>query len=127
MDYLSGVPGIIPWPVGKFVTEAELGLPAGDLTFRQRHDRRCDALAKNLLNEGTAIYTSFMRRGDFLAWASLTPHFSLPSSPFPRRRLSLQVLIRPTHHRWGTFDNQPEKWFSDPAEQVSDRFAFVIK
>jgi hypothetical protein len=92
MDYLAGIPAVIPWPVGKFLTEAELGLPDGQFTYKERHDRYCGALTGKLLGEGAAMYTSFMRRGDFLAWGSLTPHLSLPSSPFPRRRLSIQVL-----------------------------------
>jgi hypothetical protein len=127
MDYLSGVPGVIPWPVGKFVPEAELGLPDIDLSFRERHDRYCGALSRKLLNDGAGIYTSFMRKGDFIVWGSLSPHFSLPSSPFPKKRLSLQVLIRPTHTRWGTFLNQPAQWTPDPTERISDRFSFLIK
>ena len=125
MDYLAGLPGIIPWPVGKLLTEAELGLAAADLSFRVRHDQHYEALTKKLLAEGAEVYASFMRRGDFLAWASTTPHFSLPSNPFPRRRLSLQVLIRPTRYEWGTFVDQPGP--PAPAERVSDRFDFIVR
>jgi hypothetical protein len=28
IDFRSGVPAAIPWPVGKVVTEAQLGLPS---------------------------------------------------------------------------------------------------
>ncbi len=125
MDYLSGLPAVVPWPVGKFVAEAELGLPDGDFSFRERHDRYCEALTERLRNIGADVHTLFMRKGDFMVWSSLTPHFSLPSSPSPRKRLSVQVLIRPTHHRWGNFVNQPTEWTPDRAEKISDRFSFL--
>jgi hypothetical protein len=125
MDYLSGLPAVVPWPVGKLVTEAELGLPAGDFTFRERHDRYCVALTERLSRTSADVRTLFMRKGDIMVWSSLTPHFTLPSSPFPRRRLSIQVLIRPTHHRWGNYVNQPAQWTPDRAEQVSERFSFL--
>jgi Phytanoyl-CoA dioxygenase (PhyH) len=124
MDYLSGLPAVVPWPVGKFVTEADIGLPDGDFSFRERHDRYCEALTERLRSTGADVRTLFMRKGDFVVWSSLTPHFSLPSTPFPRRRLSVQVLIRPTHHRWGNFVVQPAEWTPDRAEQVSERFSF---
>jgi hypothetical protein len=123
VDYRAGVPGVVPWPVGKFVSEAELGLPEGHFTFRQRHDRYCDALVQRAMETGAEVCTSFMRRGDFLVWASLTPHFSFPSTPFPRRRVSLQVLVRPTHYPWGDYVEQPLP--EAPSEQVSHRFAFL--
>jgi hypothetical protein len=125
MDYLSGLPAVVPWPVGKFMTEAELGLPDGDFSFRERHDRYCDALSERLQSTSADLHTLFMRKGDFAAWSSLTPHLSLPSSPSPRKRLSVQVLIRPTHHRWGNYVNQPAEWTPDRAEEVSDRFSFL--
>jgi hypothetical protein len=125
VDYLSGLPAVVPWPVAKFVSEAELGLADGSFSFRERHDRYCEALLERLRRTSADVRTSFMRRGDILVWSSLTPHFSLPSSPFPRKRLSVQVLIRPTHHRWGNFVIQPERWTEDKAEQVSERFAIL--
>jgi hypothetical protein len=126
MDYLSGLPAVSPWPVGKFVTEAELGLPDGEFTFRQRHDRHCEALAKRLRTTGADIHTFFARRGDVLVWSSLTPHFTLPSSPAPRKRVSIQLVVRPTHHRWGNYVIQPAEWTPDRAEKVSDRFSFIV-
>lgn len=125
MDHLSGVPGVIPWPVGKLLTEAELGLTAGGLSFRARHDQHYEALTKKLVAEGTEVYTSHMRRGDLLAWASTTPHFSFPSNPFPKRRLSLQVLVRPTRYEWGTFVDQPGP--PEPVEKATDRFDFTVR
>jgi hypothetical protein len=126
MDYLSGLPALVPWPVGKLVTEADLGLPDGDFSFRQRHDRYCVALSERLSSTSADVRTLFMRKGDIVVWSSLTPHFSLPSSPFPRKRLSVQMLIRPTHHRWGNFVIQPAQATPDRAERISERFSFIV-
>lgn len=126
LDYLAGVPAVVAWPIGKLVPEADLGIDASQLSFRERHDRYCVALTQKLSSEGTDFYTSFMRRGDLLIWGSLTPHFSLPSFPEVRRRLSLQVLIRPTHHRWGTYATQPPEWEPTRSEEVSQHFAFCL-
>jgi hypothetical protein len=126
MDYLSGLPAVSPWPVGQFVSEAELGLPDGQFTFRERHDRYCDALTERLRHTGADIHTLFARKGDIIVWSSLTPHFTMPSSPWPRKRLSIQILIRPTHHRWGNYVIQPAEWTADRAEKISDRFSFLV-
>jgi hypothetical protein len=126
MDYLSGLPALVPWPVGKLVTEADLGLPDGDFSFRERHDRYCVALSERLSSTSADVRTLFMRKGDIMVWSSLTPHFSLPSSPFPRKRLSVQMLIRPTHHRWGNFVIQPPQATPDRAERISERFSFIV-
>ncbi len=125
VGYLSGLPAVVPWPVGKLVTEADLGLPDGDFSFRERHDRYCEALNSRLTATGAEIRTAFMRPGDLMVWSSLTPHFTLPSTPFPRKRLSIQVLIRPTRYRWGTYVNQPDK-LSEEAEKVSERFSLLV-
>lgn len=128
MDYLSGVPAVVPWPIGKLLTESELGLPDDpNLSFRERHDRYCLALSTRLQEEGMDIRTAFMRKGDVLVWGSLTPHFSFPSNPAPRRRLSLQVLVRPTHLTLGNFAWQPAQWEDHPVEQMNSRFDFILK
>lgn len=128
MDHKAGVPAVVEWPIGKVVSEAELGLdhPA-DISFRERHDFYCYAVADRLRAEGTGFQTSFMRRGDLYVWGSLTPHFTLPSTPTPRRRLSLQILLRPTRYPWGTYATQPTTWTPVPAERASDRFDFLIR
>jgi hypothetical protein len=126
MSYESGVPCVIPWPRHKLVTEAELGVTASDLPFGERYDRYQQALSRKLLESGPDVATSFMRKGDFMVWSSLTPHCTLPSRPRYTKRLSLQVLLRPTHLRWGNFIIQPSQWTPDRAEQVSDRFSFLL-
>jgi hypothetical protein len=126
MNYESGVPCVIPWPRQKLVTEAELGVAASDLPFGERYDRYQQALSRKLLDSGPDVATSFMRKGDFMVWSSLTPHCTLPSRPRYTKRLSLQVLLRPTHLPWGNFVIQPPQWTPDRAEQVSDRFSFLL-
>jgi Phytanoyl-CoA dioxygenase (PhyH) len=126
MNYESGVPCVIPWPRNKIVTESELGLADSDLSFGERYERYQQALSRKLLESGPDVATSFMRKGDFMVWSSLTPHCSLPSRPRYIKRLSLQVLLRPTHLAWGNFVIQPAQWTPDRAEQVSDRFSFLL-
>jgi hypothetical protein len=126
MNYESGVPCVIPWPRNKLVTESELGLVESDLSFGERYERYQQALSKKLMQSGPDVATAFMRKGDFMVWSSLTPHCSLPSRPRYIKRLSLQVLLRPTHLRWGNFVIQPAQWTPDRAEQVSDRFSFLL-
>jgi hypothetical protein len=126
MDHESGVPCVIPWPRSKIVTEMELGLTDSDLSFGERYDRYHQAFSKKLMASGPDVATSFMRKGDFIVWSSLTPHCTLPSRPRYIKRLSLQVLLRPTHLRWGNFVIQPTQWTPDRVEQVSDRFSFLL-
>jgi hypothetical protein len=56
----------------------------------------------------------------------LTPHFTLPSQPFPTERLSLQVLLRPAHAKWGNFTVQPANHSIDHVLPASDRFSFFV-
>jgi hypothetical protein len=128
LDYTSGVPCVIPWPRGKFVSEADLGLAPreADMPFIDRYHRYHLALSKRLLESSPDVVTSFMRKGDFIVWSSLTPHCTMPPRPEPKERLSLQVIIRPTDHRWGTLVTQPPVWTQDRAERISDRFSFLL-
>lgn len=128
LDYTSGVPCVIPWPRGKLVSEADLGFgpPEADMPFIERYHRYNLALSQRLLESSPDVVTSFMRKGDFIVWSSLTPHCTTPSRPEPTERLALQVIIRPTNHRWGTLVTQPAVWTPDRAERVSDRFSFLL-
>jgi Phytanoyl-CoA dioxygenase (PhyH) len=125
MDYESGVPCVMPWPRNKVVTESELGLTAADLPFGERYERYHQAFSKRLLASGPDVATSFMRKGDFVVWSSLTPHCTLPSRPRYIKRLSLQVLLRPTHLPWGNFVVQPKELEHHDAERVNERFSFL--
>jgi hypothetical protein len=124
MDISSGVPCVVPWPQAKLITEAELGL-AGDGTASERYEPYQLALAKKIYDARSEAVMPLMRAGDFVVWSPLTPHFTAPSRPWPKERLALQVLIRPTHCTWGTFFNQPSKWTVDRAVRVSDRFSLL--
>jgi hypothetical protein len=84
MDHQSGVPAVVPWPVGKLISEREFGLST-DAPHADRYERYQAALATKLLEDTPEIVTAFARRGDVLVWSSLTPHFTLPSQPFPQR------------------------------------------
>lgn len=107
MDHRSGLPCIIPWRVGNVVTEHMLGLmPNGADPRGERYEFYHRALCRKLFAERPEVVTALVGRGDCMVWSSLTPHFTLPSSPFPAARLSLQVLIRPATERWGDFLHQ---------------------
>jgi ectoine hydroxylase-related dioxygenase (phytanoyl-CoA dioxygenase family) len=125
IDPNSGSIAVVPWPQGKVITEKELGLPETG-THRERHDRYHSALKEKILSERPEVIATFLRRGDFVAWTSLTPHLSLISNPFPRERLSLQVLVVPAHHRRGTFVDQPAEWFADRTIRINDDFSFYV-
>lgn len=123
MDFRSGVPSVVPWPHGKVMTEAELGLPDDGASRDERYDRYHRALYSKLMGGSPEVVTPLLRKGDFVVWSSLTPHFTLPSHPFPTERLSLQVLIRPTANRWGDFLSQPYDRTSLQLQKVTERFS----
>jgi hypothetical protein len=125
IDFRSGVPAVIPWPVGKVVTEADLGLPSEGANH-ERYERYHQALSAKLLREGPGIVSALVRRGDVMIWSSLTPHFTMPSASFPAERLSLQVLLRPAHLKWGNFTVQPTDHSIDHVLPASDRFSFFV-
>jgi hypothetical protein len=127
MDHKSGVPCVIPWPRREVVTESMLGLtPGGADPREERYELYHRALRERLLSGSPEIATSLMRCGDFMIWSPLTPHFTLPSFPFPAERLSLQVLIRPAGPRWGDFLSQPYDRHSLQLEQVSPNFSIRV-
>ena len=124
MDHKSGVPCVLPWPTGNVMTERQLGLEPGAETSRdERYTHYHQALREKLLAGSPEIATTLMRKGDFMVWSSLTPHFTLPSYPFPTERLSLQVLIRPADMRWGDFLEQPYDRTSVQLEKISESFS----
>jgi hypothetical protein len=125
MTCRSGVPAVVPWPQGKFLTEAELGCPATG-SVAERYDRYHRAFERKFQDDRPEIVTAPLRKGDFFVWSSLTPHLTLPSAPFPLERLSLQVLVKPTHLTRGTFLDQPEAWFSDQIIRVNESFCYFV-
>ena len=119
------VPSVIPWPRGKLVTEQELGLADTDISFIDRYERYHRALSERLLNGSPEAVTPLMRKGDFVVWSSLTPHFTLPSLPFPTQRLSLQILIRPTQLSLGGF-YRPARRASGLSRHADDGAIFLL-
>jgi hypothetical protein len=111
--------------MGKLLSEQELGL-SSDPSHADRYARYHEALSAKLLKDGPEITTALVRRGDLMVWSSLTPHFTLPSQPFPTERLSLQVLLRPAHAKWGSFTAQPTDYPNTRVVPSSDQFSFFI-
>lgn len=125
MNTTSGAPSVIPWPKGKLVTEADLGL-SGIGPPHERYERYHQALSDRLLDASPEAVTPLMRSGDFVVWSPLTPHFTLPSRPWPAERLALQILIRPTRYAWGNYFIQPPRWTIDRAVRVTDQFSLLV-
>jgi hypothetical protein len=127
MDHGSGLPAVIPWRYGDVIREEALGLtPGGTDRREERYENYHRALRTKLLSGSPEVATSLLRTGDFMAWSSLTPHFTLPPRHFPAERLSLQVLIRPSRLRWGDFIEQPYGQTSVQVTKVSDRFSIRV-
>ena len=82
-----GLPSVIPWPRGKVVTEADLGLPSSG-SYADRYERYHRALSAMLMATSPEATTAVVRRGDLMVWTSLTPHFTLPA-----RTLSLRTPV----------------------------------
>jgi phytanoyl-CoA dioxygenase PhyH len=127
LDHRSGIPCVVPWPLGRFLSEQDLGLADGGALSRGDRDERYHrALRARVLADGPEIATSVLHKGDFMVWSSLTPHLTLPAQSFPSERLSLQVLIRPADQRWGDFLEQPYDRTSLQLEQVSRHFSIRV-
>ena len=92
----------------------------------ERYDEYHRALRKMMLDRSPEAVTPLLRMGDVIVWSSLTPHFTLPSQPFPIERLSLQVLIRPAGNRWGDFLSQPYDQTSVQLERVTKHFSIRL-
>ena len=121
----SGLPSVIPWPRGKVVTEADLGLPSSG-SHGDRYERYHRALSARLMSDSPEVTTAVVRRGDLIVWTSLTPHFTLPARHFPCERLSLQVLLRPTDARWGNFIVQPPDHPTNRHIRKTERFSYFV-
>jgi phytanoyl-CoA hydroxylase len=121
----SGLPSVIPWPRGKVITEADLGLPSGNSTT-ERYERYQRALSAKLLADRPEVTTAVVHRGDMIVWTSLTPHFTLPARDFPSERLSLQVLLRPAQARWGNFIVQPRDHPTDRLIRKTEHFSYSV-
>ncbi len=133
LDHRSGLPSVIPWERGKLLSEADLGLPPEDDTG-DRYGRYSKAFIAQVMRESPELTTCMLRKGDFMVWASTTPHLSLPSKAWPPRvfetaveRMSLQVLVRPSHMAWGNFFNQPTEIWHGRYIDPSPDFSYLVK
>ena len=125
MDMRAGLPGVVPWPLGKAVTEAELGL-SPSCPPAERYGRYQAALARKVLADRPETVTVPVCKGDLIVWSSLTPHLTLPSLPFPAKQLALQVNLRPTHLRWGSFLDQPKGHPTNRHIRMTERFSYFV-
>lgn len=125
IDHRSGVPSVVPWTIGKVLTENDLGLPPS-ASDAERYERYHQVLSARILSERPEFTTALVHRGDVLVWSSLTPHLTMPSYPFPTERLSIQVLLRPAHLRWGNFTVQPDDYPMTRIVKATDRFSFFV-
>ena len=133
MNPRSGLPSVIPWERGKVLSEADLGLPSGDGS-EGRYDRYHEAFIARVMRDSPELTTCVLRKGDFMVWSSTTPHLSLPAKfwpPEPRdvpvERMSLQVLLRPSHMAWGNFFNQPTEIWHGRYINPSPDFSYLVK
>jgi ectoine hydroxylase-related dioxygenase (phytanoyl-CoA dioxygenase family) len=100
----NGPVAIVPWPRGKVVSPAELGVeepsepPDGS---RRPHKAYHAALEGYLREHAPDVVAPDLDPGDLVAFASTTPHRTLSfESP---SRLAMQVLVRPSNLRWGSW------------------------
>jgi hypothetical protein len=121
----SGLPSVIPWPRGKVVSEADLGLPTSG-SKGERYESYHRALTAKLMADSPDVATAMVRKGDLIVWTSLTPHFTLPPRHFPAERLSLQVLLRPIDARWGDFIDQPNGHPTNRHIRATEHFSFFV-
>jgi len=126
MDHRSGLPSVIAWKRGKVLSEADLGLSSAD-QFEGRYEHYHNAFVPQVMRDSPELTTCVLHKGDFMVWSSTTPHLSLPAFERPVERLSLQVLLRPSHMAWGNFFNQPtEIWHGRYINPSSD-FSYLVK
>ena len=100
----NGPLAIVPWPRGKLVSAAELGVeelsePADG--SRRPYRAYHGALNAYLRRHAPDCVVPQLDPGDLVAFASTTPHGTLPfESP---SRWAMQVLVRPSNLRWGSW------------------------
>jgi ectoine hydroxylase-related dioxygenase (phytanoyl-CoA dioxygenase family) len=100
----NGPLAIVPWPRGKLLSPADLGVeepsePA-DGSRRPYHAYHA-ALNAHLRRHAPDCVVPQLEPGDVVAFASTTPHGTLPyATP---SRWAMQVIIRPNNLRWGSW------------------------
>jgi ectoine hydroxylase-related dioxygenase (phytanoyl-CoA dioxygenase family) len=104
VDLRNGPLAVVPWPRGKVISPAELGVeepsePADG--SRRPHIAYHAALQAYLRRHAPDCVVPQLDPGDMVVFASTTPHGTLPfQSP---ARAAMQVLVRPSNLRWGSW------------------------
>jgi ectoine hydroxylase-related dioxygenase (phytanoyl-CoA dioxygenase family) len=100
----NGPLAIVPWPRGKVVSPAELGVeepsePADG--SRQPYEAYHAALNAHLRRHAPDCVVPQLDPGDLVVFASTTPHGTLPF--VEPSRCAMQVIVRPSNLRWGSW------------------------
>ena len=100
----NGPIAIVPWPRGKIVSSAELDVeePSEPADGSRRPKVGYHAALERYLRHHAPDYVvPQLDSGDMVVFASATPHGTLPfASP---SRWAMQVLVRPSNLRWGSW------------------------
>jgi ectoine hydroxylase-related dioxygenase (phytanoyl-CoA dioxygenase family) len=100
----NGPLAIVPWPRGKIVSPVELGVEEPTEPADDRHrpyEAYHVALSAHLRRHAPDCVVPQLEPGDLVAFASSTPHGTLPfATP---SRWAMQVIVRPSNLRWGSW------------------------
>jgi len=107
----TGSPFAVPWPLGRLLSAADLGIELPPITpdaawdewFPIAYRRYQQALHRLLLSSSAPVASAMLRRGDVMIWSTLTPHGSLPPFGERRTRFSMMANFRPASMNWGRF------------------------
>lgn len=119
---------VFPWPRGELLTPEMLGIenfgayPSGE-AYGVYHDALCAFFDKR----DVSVVVPLLKPGDVVAFASTTPHATMPTSQGSVIRRALQIMVRPSSAPWGgILMSRLEGGFSearDPSDfDVSDRW-----
>lgn len=98
----NGPLAVVPWPRGKIVSPAELGVEeSSEPASRRAYEAYHAALQAHLRRHAPDCVVPLLDPGDVVVFASSTPHGTLPfATP---SRLAMQVIVRPSNLRWGSW------------------------
>src|SRR5262249_54495163 len=124
----NGPLAIVPWRRGKVVAPSELGCEAASA---QSYESYHAALSGYIRRHAPECVVPQLDPGDLVAFASTTPHGTLPFDQ-PSRR-AMQVIARPSNLRWGSWpqfeaglDHSPNgPWKA--LKSVGDRWRIVCE
>lgn len=127
---LNGALALVPWPVGRVLMPAELGL--GDSFLRGE-----DEGARNDYHDYHDRLTDYIRRhdpvcvvpqlepGDLVVFASLTPHRTLPGDMKRVSRKAMQVMLRDSSREWGAWPQLLREGTPNAPDEPGDRLQTV--